>query len=60
MNARPALNEPAARFAALGSRFRQTDLTTDIVEVSALPAVRRQEHGDASPPPPNTAQGEAS
>ena len=36
--------------------FRQTDLATEIVEVSALPAVRRQEHGDASPPPPNTAQ----
>jgi hypothetical protein len=36
--------------------FRQTDLTTEIVEVSALPAVRRQEHSDAGPPPPNTAQ----
>ena len=36
--------------------FRQTDLTTEIVEVSALPAVRRQEHSDAAPPPPNTAQ----
>jgi hypothetical protein len=36
--------------------FRQTDLTTDIVEVSALPAERRQQHTEASPPPPNTAQ----
>jgi hypothetical protein len=36
--------------------FRQTDLATEIVEVSALPVVRRQQHTDASPPPPNTAQ----
>ena len=35
--------------------FGKTDLTTEIVEVSALPAMRRQQHGDASPPPPNTA-----
>jgi hypothetical protein len=35
--------------------FRQTDLTTEIVEVSALPAVRQQPHADASPSPSNTA-----
>jgi hypothetical protein len=35
--------------------FGKTDLTTEIVEVSALPAMRRQQHGDPSPPPPNTA-----
>ena len=34
--------------------FRQTDLTTEIIEVSALPAVRRQQHADASPPSSNT------
>jgi hypothetical protein len=37
--------------------FGQTDLTTEIVEVSPLPAARRQEHTEtALPPPPNTAQ----
>jgi len=36
--------------------FRQTDLTTEILEVSALPAVRRQEHVEAGPPASNTAK----
>jgi hypothetical protein len=37
--------------------FGSTDLTTEIVEVSALPAVRRaQPSDDANLPPPNSAQ----